>query len=325
LLTFATAMPETIQKYQKTSVEEMFANYQYILKTTIDENGNEIKTGNENADKYSYTSLETTDGVRVSEPIGVYGVLKDNDYIKLSKDLSDNEVYVSSCYADKFHLKTGDSISLKEKYGDKIYDFEIVGIYDYQGALCIFMDNDDYNETFDLEDGAYTGFLSDEEITDIEDKYIVSVIDKEDITKVSRQLEHSMGGMMDFFRVALVIVSALLVIVLTKIITERNALSISMVKVLGFKNSEIASLYIMATGIVAFVSIVISVFLSNILMAQVWRWYLKTMDGWLSYYLSYASMLKIGLLAFVGFIVAALVCYKLIKKIPMTDALKNME
>ena len=325
LLTFATAMPETIQKYQKTSVEEMFANYQYILKTTIDENGNEIKTVNENADKYSYTSLETVDGVRVSEPIGVYGILKDNDYIKLSCDLSDNEVYVSSCYADKFHLKTGDSISLKEKYGDKTYDFEIVGIYDYQGALCIFMDNDEYNETFDLEDGAYTGFLSDEEITDIKDKYIVSVIDKEDITKVSRQLKHSMGGMMDFFRVALVIVSALLVIVLTKIITERNALSISMVKVLGFKNSEIASLYIMATGIVAFVSIVISVFLSNILMAQVWRWYLKTLDGWLGYYLSYLSMFKIGLLAFVGFIVAALVCYKLIKKIPMTDALKNVE
>ena len=325
LLTFATAMPETINKYQKTSVEEMFANYQYILKTTIDENGNEIKTVNENADKYSYTSLETVDGVRVSEPIGVYGILKDNDYIKLSKDLSDNEVYVSSCYADKFHLKTGDTISLKEKYGDKTYDFEIVGIYDYQGALCIFMDNDDYNETFDLGDGAYTGFLSDEEITDIEDKYIVSVIDKEDITKVSRQLKHSMGGMMDFFRVALVIVSALLVIVLTKIITERNALSISMVKVLGFKNSEIASLYIMATGIVAFVSIVISEFLSNILMAQVWRWYLKTLDGWLGYYLSYFSMFKIGLLAFVGFIVAALVCYKLIKKIPMTDALKNVE
>ncbi|WP_027438660.1 ABC transporter permease [Lachnospira multipara] len=325
LLTFATAMPETINKYQKTSVEEMFANYQYVLKTTIDENGNEIKTDNENADKYSYTSLETVDGVRVSEPIGVYGVNKNNDYIDLAKDLSNNEVYVSSCYADKFGLKAGDSICLKEKYGDKTYEFEIVGIYDYQGALCIFMDNDAYNETFDLEEGSFTGYLSDEEITDIEDKYIVSVIDKEDITKVSRQLKHSMGGMMDFFRVALVIVSALLVIVLTKIITERNALSISMVKVLGFKNSEIASLYIMATGIVAFVSIVISVFLSNILMAQVWRWYLKTLDGWLAYYLSYFSMFKIGLLAFVGFIVAALVCYKLIKKIPMTDAIKNVE
>ncbi len=325
LLTFATAMPETIHQYQKTSVEEMFANYQYVLKTTIDENGKEITTETKNAKKYSYTSLETTDGVRVSEPIGVYGVLKDNDYINFSKDLSENEVYVSSCYADKFHLKTGDSISLKEKYGDKTYDFEIVGIYDYQGALCIFMDNDAYNETFDLEEGSYTGFLSDEEITDIEDKYIVSVIDEEDITKVSRQLDHSMGGMMGFFRVVLVIVSALLVIVLTKIITERNSLSISMVKVLGFKNGEIASLYIMATGIVAFVSIAISVFLADILMAQVWRWYLKTMDGWLSYYLGYASMLKIGLLAFVGFIVAALVCFKLIKRIPMTDALKNME
>ena len=42
----------------------------------------------------------------------------------------------------------------------------------------------------------YGGYFSSSEITDIDDKYIGSVIDLETLTKMTRQMKISMGGMM---------------------------------------------------------------------------------------------------------------------------------
>ena len=70
-------------------------------------------------------------------------------------------------------------------------------------------------------------------ITDIDEKYIGSEIDLESLTKVTRQLQISMGSMMylvDFFAVAIFMV---LIYILSKIIIEKNAQSISMAKILG--------------------------------------------------------------------------------------------
>ena len=42
----------------------------------------------------------------------------------------------------------------------------------------------------------YGGYFSSSEITDIDDKYIGSVIDLDALTKMTRQMKISMGGMM---------------------------------------------------------------------------------------------------------------------------------
>ena len=53
-------------------------------------------------------------------------------------------------------------------------------------AFALFMPIDQYRETFDLADDAFSGYFSDQEITDIDDVYIYTTITEEDLTKVSR-------------------------------------------------------------------------------------------------------------------------------------------
>ena len=53
-----------------------------------------------------------------SEEITLYGVDPDSKYIRA--DLSGEGVYISSAYADKFRIKEGDIITLKEKYESMI-------------------------------------------------------------------------------------------------------------------------------------------------------------------------------------------------------------
>ena len=66
-------------------------------------------------------SLETVPGKRDSESVTVYGTQQGSHYMKA--DFPDEGVYISDGYAEKYNIKTGDTIWLKETYGDKTYSF----------------------------------------------------------------------------------------------------------------------------------------------------------------------------------------------------------
>ncbi len=108
---------------------------------------------------------------------------------------------------------------------------------------------DNFNRIFEKDDGAFAGFFSDEKITDIDDRYIASVMTKKDITKVTDQLQHSMGDFFAVFQYVLLVLAIVLIYLLTKIIIEKNENAISMSKILGFQNGEIASIYMLPTAI----------------------------------------------------------------------------
>ena len=153
-------------------------------------------------------------------------------------------VYVSSAYAEKYDLVIGDTISLKEPYGDDVYEFTVEGIYPYEAGIAVFMPQKELNQTFNLGDDYFCGYLSDTEITDIDEKYIGSVIDVDALTKVIRQLMVSMGSMMYLVDGFAIVMFVVLIYLLSKIVIEKNAQSISMVKILGYTNREISRLYL---------------------------------------------------------------------------------
>lgn len=68
-------------------------------------------------------------------------------------------VYISSAYAEKFLLKLGDSITLKEKYEKTKYTFKVKGIYKYSGGICVFMPQEQLNDTFDLGNDYFSGYF----------------------------------------------------------------------------------------------------------------------------------------------------------------------
>ena len=67
------------------------------------------------------------------------------------------------------------------------------------------------------------------------------------------QLDHSMGSYMTYFQYLCVLLSAVLIYLLTKLIIEKNENAISMVKILGYENREIARLYLLCELCLPFV------------------------------------------------------------------------
>ena len=338
LLFFGLLLPSVLDHYQLEIQDNMLAKYQYMLSMPVSVMGggnkldsfvdmllfsNNTETDNEDAEEFSAYSLNTIPGKVKSEEILLYGIEDDSKYVDIN--LGDG-IYISSAYADKYGIKAGDTITLKEKYEDDEYSFYIDGIYDYTGGLCVFMKKADLNDTFNLGEDYFSGYFSDTEITDIDDNYIGSVINLEALTKVSRQLDVSMGSMMGLVNGFAVVIFMILIYLLSKIIIEKNAQSISMTKILGYTNGEISRLYIMSTSLMVVICLLVSLPLETVIMKVLYReMMLQSLSGWITLWIDpriYVQMFVIGI---VTYAVIAVLEYRKIRKIPMGEVLKNVE
>ena len=355
LLMFGLLFPAVLDHYQTVLKDNLLCNYQYILQIPInamDEDHkleslvnmlyfqHEVETDNPDAEKFSAYSLKTTDKKYKEEEILLYGLADNSRYLPIDfqetvsdKDVSKKEdasdatpAYISSAYADKYLLDIGDEITLKEAYEDDTYTFSIEGIYDYEGGLTVFLPQDTFNELFDLGSDYFSGYLSDSEITDIDQKYIGSVIDLDSLSKISRQLNVSMGSMMYLLDGFSIVLFMILIYLLSKIIIEKNAQSISMTKILGYSDREISSLYLLSTTIMVVVFLLLSFPIETVLMNALFRGIMiSSISGWIPLYIDPVLYVKMFLLGFGTYLLVALIEYRRIKKVPMDQALKNIE
>lgn len=106
---------------------------------------------------------------------------------------------------------------------------------------------------------------------------------------------------------------------------RENETAISMTKILGYDNREIASLYLVSTSIVVVISDIISVVLGAKVMDIVWRIMLQTFSGWFSFHMTPVGYVKMFAFVLIGYLIVTVFDFSRIKRIPMDMALKNVE
>lgn len=321
ILLFGLMFGPLLDNYQNEITSNLICENQYILKAPQ-------KTDTKGAEKYCVTSLDTTAEGHKIEGVTVYGVKNDSRYVDInikSSEKNEPSVFVSNAYAEKHGLKKGDVITLKEEYGNKKYRFTVQGVYYYPSTLAVFMKQSDFNEAFDQDSDYFNGYFSDLKIKDIDDDYIATVITQDDLTKTSRQLKVSMGSNMTIFLVFGIAMFILIIYLLSKIIIEKNSQSISMTKILGYRNGEINRLYVTATTIVVVLSILLTIPIADRIIGSLCVYIFSDYSGWLPYYVPWYTYIEMFILGIVSYAVVAFMQMYRVKRIPMTDALKNNE
>ena len=354
LLMFGMDMHPVLDHYQDIVVNNMTAKYQYILNTPesvdttaieqafqtipqefrdsflslIDDQYDEMydnyKTKTKGAEAFSLYSLKTLPESTIEEDISLYGLQNNSQYIHI-KSLPKKGVYISKDVADKYNLKKGDRISLKESYKDLRYTFEIKGIYDTPGSMALYMSKSYFNEVFNCQDGYFNGYFSNRKITDLKDDYIASTITQDDLTKVSRQLNVSMGEMFYLVEGFAIVMFIMLIYLLTKMIIENNKVSISMVKILGYTSKEIQKMYIHATTIVILISTLLSFGITTWILSYAFKIVFEEYAGWLPFYVEGSVYIKMFIMTVISYLFVMMIQMRKIKKIPMDEALKNVE
>lgn len=316
ILMFGMILQPMLVHYQNTITDNVLSAYQYILKTPAE-------TETDGAEKFCFGSLDTLPEKRSSESVSLYGVKPDSDYVKLHS--SGKKVDISTAYAEKYGVEKGDTITLKDPYGSDKYKFEVGGIYDYPSTIAVFMEQDLFRQTFDYDSDYFNAYFSDQKIKDIDDALISTEITVDDLTKTSRQLIRSMGSMMNLFLVFGALMFVLILYLLSKIIIEKNAQSISMVKILGYNNREINRIYLHSTTIVVILCILITIPISSLVMKEVMEVVFFEYSGWITYYMPAVTYVEVAASGVICYAIVAFLLNRKVKKIPMSDALKNVE
>lgn len=139
------------------------------------------------------------------------------------------------------------------------------------------------------------------------------------------QLDHSMGSYMTYFQILCILLSAVLIYLLTKLIIEKNETAISMTKILGYENREIASLYLLSTTIVVVIADAVSAALGTLVMNVAWKAIMFSYSGWFAFVVQPVGYVKMFVFVLIGYLIVMVFDFQRIKKIPMDQALKNVE
>ncbi len=326
LLAMAVGMPHTLAHYQENAGSMMFANYQYILRSYEDAEGNPISTEADGAEPFCLKSLQRKSDT-MDEEISVYGIVEDSRYVQIPgmAALREGEVYISDSFREKYGISLGDRITLTEKYENKTYSFQVAGFYDKSLNLSVFLPMAHFRTVFGWEPDAFSGYLSDGVLPDLDADNVATVITLQDITKMCDQLDHSIGAYLEYFQVLCILLSAVMIYLLTKIILEKNENAISMTKILGYENGEIARLYLVPTTLVVLAADAVCVFLGARVMRELWKAMMAGYSGWFSFRVDVAGYGKMFLFVLAGYLIVACFDFRRIRKIPMETALKNVE
>lgn len=118
----------------------------------------------------------------------------------------------------------------------------------------------------------------------------------------------------------------LIMYILSKQIIEKNANSIAMTKILGFKNGEIGGLYIVATSVVVFISLLLTIPLIHGALYVLMNEYLYVkIVGYIPFMIDKSCYIKMFLIGIATY--AAISVFQLIKisRVPKVMALKTVE
>lgn len=320
MLLFGTMFVPLLSHFKSEVTNSQLAKYQYVLKAPIE-------TAVDGAEKYSATKLQF-DKNDLEEEITIYGINDNSEYVhirKLDRFKSGNSVLISDGYMEKFGIKVGDELTLKEEFGSKSYKFRVLGTHKYPATLSIFMERQQFNRIFEQKEDYFTGYFSNREIKDIDEMYIATKITLEDLVTIANQLEDSMGDIFYIFWVFSALLFMLVMYVLSKNVIEKNSKRISMIKILGYTNIEVSKLYNRATALVVVFSLLISIPLGEKVTDMIYHKMMLIIPGWLTYYMApknYLLVFAIGIACY-G-LVHILESHK-ISKIPLSQALKDAD
>ena len=321
LISFGDMMPRMMNEIKDTVTRDMISEYQYILFDY--ENADEVT--DKQAEKFAMSSFDYTKEGFLTDSFSVYGVEENSRYIPA--DIPEGTALISTGISEKYGISAGDTLVLDEKYKrDSSYSIKVGGVYNYESSLAVFMNISDYNKTFGNDPDYFTGYFSNTELTGLDPDDVASVITASDFTKLSDQLMTSMGGMMGVFKWFGALFFIIVIYVLCKQVIERNFRSIALTKILGFRNSEIAGLYITSTSIAVLFGLVISIPFINTAMKAIFKGYLYTMmTGYIPCSINPMTYMITFVTGAVCYAAVALLQMRKVSKVSKSEALKNVE
>lgn len=212
---------------------------------------------------YAYTCKKEAMGFNFD--VTILGIDDDNPYFNVKPGKSKLDVIVSNAFAEKFMLKEGDEFIVTDEDKEIKYAFSIKEIAEYSSGFYIFMDIDVMRDMMGESDDYYNVLFSDKKL-DIDPGRVYSTTTKADIVDGSSVFTDLMMPMVYTISFASVIIFCMVMYLMMKVMIDRSAYNISLIKTFGYKRKEIRKLYLDGNFYIIALGALICLPLSKIMM-----------------------------------------------------------
>lgn len=216
-------------------LEETKYAYMYTYKyptEDVPEGGTPAYVENLKKEAYGY-NLDVT----------VLGIDDGNPYFPIVTADKKNEIVISSAAAQKFGVKVGDKLVLSDEVNERDYAFTVKDIVSFTSGVYVFLDRDIMQELFDQEDDYYNVVFADHAL-DIDNGRLYATVSKENVEESSQIFTDMMGPMVVMLVAISVLIFMIVMYLMMKVMIDRSAFSISLMKVFGYRRREIRRLYL---------------------------------------------------------------------------------
>lgn len=197
--------------------------------------------------------------------VTLLGITKDNPYFDAKVTKSANRVILSSAAAEKYQLGKGDKIILTDEEEERDYAFTVDGVTNYSAGLYVFMNIDSMRELFGQEDTYFNVVFSDRELS-IPSGKLYSILSRQEIEKSSEIFVKMMMNMIYTLLIVSAVIFCVVMYLMMKVMIDRSAFGISLVKIFGYRMKEIRKLYLNGNFYVIAVGTAVCIPLAKVVM-----------------------------------------------------------
>lgn len=175
--------------------------------------------------------------------VTVLGITEENPFFDVTLTDNKSEAVISSALAQKFGIGKGEVLVIEDEEAEQYYAFMVKDIAQYSTGFYVFMEIGQMRELFGVSDAYYNQVFSERKL-DIEADRLYAITTKKDIEKAADVFIHEMTPMITMMTVFPILIFVVVMYLMMKVMIDRSAFHISMMKVFGYRPGEIKKLYL---------------------------------------------------------------------------------
>ena len=175
--------------------------------------------------------------------VTILGLPENDRYFGAHTVPGQKEVSVSSAMAQKYGIAVGDTFTLDDEESERLYAFSVREIVQYSPAFYVFMDIGSMRDLFGEADDYYNTVFSDTALS-IPSGRLYSTLTRQSIIEAADVFMELMWSMIYVMLGASTIIFVVVMYLMISVMIEHSSYDISLMKIFGYREKEVRSLYL---------------------------------------------------------------------------------
>lgn len=256
--------------------------------------------------------------------VTLLGIKADNPYFDANVEKGEDKVVISSAVAQKYRLDIGDEIVLRDGEKEKNYAFLVTDVVQYGAGLYVFMDIDSMRTLFEKEEDYYNVVFSEYELK-VPFEKLYAITTKDNIVRFPKVFMKLLTPLITMVCTVSLIIFCVVMYLMLKVMVDRSAFGISLVKIFGYRTKEIRKLYLNGNFYIITIGGIVTIPLAKQVMDKIFPYTIYNVACGMNLKFSWQLYIGIfGVVMLVYLIINQILVHK-VKNVVPAEALKNRE